>query len=469
MKRFVLGFFLLNLLDVPAVRASDNQDEVQFHYLYKKYAAEPTSEETWQSLMGQMQQKNYSIQKGDTLWEISKLFFGDPSFWPKIWSLNRDIIFNPHDIRPQDQVLFDLGSAERPPSVRVIREGAEGSGAKGSLSENNNQTDEGSTSESGEGAAQAAADSEKSKETELKDVGSVTTKDSEPEVVELKSPIEEFMLKTSPRPQFKELPWEELPPLPKAKFERPVRDLPNSLPHWQGKLNTEERIIFDITSPLRPENKNQNTLTCFAVDSEKEKLGRVQEIENGMHAAHEQQFVHLNLERAQIGQRFMIIKKYESIKKGGWLYEVEGEVQVLENIADNSLYRGIITKAHSIISIDAELVPIEDTVYEERPITQLNSNIRGVVITGSCYNRRTLFGPGEVVFIRAEGQVPGVGTQVTLYRSEWVRQNSKAKYKNPRLIGAAQVIKTSGDLVTAVVVAAREEILAGDRTDSLGL
>ena len=58
----------------------------------------------------------YVIQEGDTLWDISSRFLGDPYEWPELWSFN-EYITNPHWIYPGNRIYFNLGDALNPPSV----------------------------------------------------------------------------------------------------------------------------------------------------------------------------------------------------------------------------------------------------------------------------------------------------------------------------------------------------------------
>ncbi len=45
----------------------------------------------------------YTVREGDTLWDITEQFYGDPYRWPQVWSYNPDIT-NPHWIYPGAEV-----------------------------------------------------------------------------------------------------------------------------------------------------------------------------------------------------------------------------------------------------------------------------------------------------------------------------------------------------------------------------
>jgi hypothetical protein len=46
----------------------------------------------------------YTVQKGDTLWDLSRRFADSPWVWPELWSENADAIANPHLIYPGQKI-----------------------------------------------------------------------------------------------------------------------------------------------------------------------------------------------------------------------------------------------------------------------------------------------------------------------------------------------------------------------------
>ena len=64
----------------------------------------------------------YEVHRGDTLWDISGHFFGDPYAWPRVWSFNPEIT-NPHWIYPQQSVRLrgeGQGAVIVPSSTRSV-------------------------------------------------------------------------------------------------------------------------------------------------------------------------------------------------------------------------------------------------------------------------------------------------------------------------------------------------------------
>src|SRR5438105_15857449 len=64
--------------------------------------------------------EEYTIQKGDTLWDLSQKFLSNPWYWPRIWSLNPSIE-NPHWIYPGNKlrIVPGEGGAQAPAQVEA--------------------------------------------------------------------------------------------------------------------------------------------------------------------------------------------------------------------------------------------------------------------------------------------------------------------------------------------------------------
>jgi len=56
------------------------------------------------------------VHRGDTLWDITGYYYGNPWDWPRVWSVNPDIA-NPHWIYPNERVRLNAsGNAQAEPS-----------------------------------------------------------------------------------------------------------------------------------------------------------------------------------------------------------------------------------------------------------------------------------------------------------------------------------------------------------------
>src|SRR5207253_2179948 len=62
--------------------------------------------------------EEYTILKGDTLWDLSQKFLNNPWYWPKIWSLNPGIE-NPHWIYPGNPLKIRTGEGGKASVAQV--------------------------------------------------------------------------------------------------------------------------------------------------------------------------------------------------------------------------------------------------------------------------------------------------------------------------------------------------------------
>ncbi|MBI2604847.1 MAG: LysM peptidoglycan-binding domain-containing protein [Deltaproteobacteria bacterium] len=86
----------------------------------------PIADSQWNEIAGPHASETYDVQKGDTLWDVSKRLFGNGRYWPKVWSLNNaGGITNPHVLTPGEKLVFRPGSSEAPPSVTTAEEAPE--------------------------------------------------------------------------------------------------------------------------------------------------------------------------------------------------------------------------------------------------------------------------------------------------------------------------------------------------------
>ena len=123
-KAMLLFVPLFSFSQNLGVAPFDPEYENYMHSIYNTYHSQQLSREKWDSLTLNRDVHTYSVQKGDNLWDISSMLFGDPNYWPKLWSINANIT-NPHQITPKHQISVLMGSAAQAP-LAVIQEGAGG-------------------------------------------------------------------------------------------------------------------------------------------------------------------------------------------------------------------------------------------------------------------------------------------------------------------------------------------------------
>lgn len=104
----------------------DKMLEERLHKIYSDHYSRPVLDSDWFKIVDAIQEQSYSVKRGDTLWGVSKIYFGDGFYWSKLWSVNESIT-NPHVINVGDGLKFRSGSFVSAPSLAVDRvDGEEG-------------------------------------------------------------------------------------------------------------------------------------------------------------------------------------------------------------------------------------------------------------------------------------------------------------------------------------------------------
>jgi hypothetical protein len=68
--------------------------------------------------------ENYRLQKGETLWTLSEMLYGDGHYWPRVWAQNPNVT-NPHLVRQGHMLQFLLGSEDQTPAFRFSEDGGD--------------------------------------------------------------------------------------------------------------------------------------------------------------------------------------------------------------------------------------------------------------------------------------------------------------------------------------------------------
>lgn len=382
--------------------------EEQIDQAYRNYWSKPV--ENWDAIAQSRYKEVYSIVKGDTLSELSLLFFGTENYWPKIWSLN-SYIKNPHLIYVGNEVLFFTGSAitGKPPTV----------------------------------------------EFEIDPVDAMEQKT-------MAYSIDDREVKIPPVPAYKpvmrNLPGSFPPWVPKS-------------PAGKDGIVAINRSKAPIDSAEMRYTLNSFVASGASVDRRGYVRGfrNVQAVTNSTFNT-----IYVSSRRQgslKIGETYSVIEDKGGVQTrngkpflGVSLYEYVGEVKIVRNIR-NRLFEAFVTHATNLIPENAILIPGRipqyNLEYDPEEIKPANAQLlRGNQVFG-----HNIYGIGQVVYLtsgRNQGMTEGMV----------VRVNEDRYYRNPEAtvvsvlnpVGVIKIVNTLPNFSTGIVVSLADFIVPGDKT-----
>lgn len=431
--------------------------------IYSQHGA-PVSDEKWSELIGSRAAESYSVQAGDTLWDLSQTLFADGFYWSRLWAENPEIQ-NPHKIAKGQAIRFIGGTEATPPEIRVVKDEPD------QLTEQSNAAFEREdvVPVVQETPSQDLKDIDISvtgsaKKLEVKAVineapvyqedmeGKITQSDIEAGVV-----IEQGEL--IPRPR--------IPP-PDENKRSVLRNIPSSFKERRPRA-PNKTVTIQRRNSAAEKNPAAVVPGYIAFENEPEPMGEVVEIEAGESVASIGQIVLIEAnEPMEVGAKvYSAVSRYKVVSpengRVGYAYEVGGIIKLTE-LADEKkqIYRGQVIYAVNPVRLGADILlgqppRVAASTKGRRTVGEL------IVSGGEEAEDRKFFGDGAVVFLDVNKTDVRVGDVLAVQ----ARRSERKKTLLPELftpVGVLKVFHVSGTVASAFIVVSTEEVRVGDRT-----
>lgn len=327
---------------------SDDPDlelEKKFHNIYQRYNKNPTPNDAWAAASSKQTARLYEVQKGDTLWSISQVLFGDPNFWPKLWAINKQGILNPHFINPKMKIYFYQGDENNSPTLSIGQQAPLKPGSAGiaELGLKGDDDDEGS------GAAR---------------------------VNELQ-PVNEA-LRVARRPV------------------QPVPTLPDSLPVGRNLRFHGAKLGGGIRIDLAQPKPNVITFKNNVIVSDSVIKGDIElKPESGYRSACSagRAFGNMTLNNGPLEGEYEIFEHLDGFES------IAGHKEVYRQIGTAEAYKGNLLKVIECVGVNSEFLVMKKGRIKEFATTQVTEEPQARIVGGPDYGNRNFFGLLQFAFV----------------------------------------------------------------------
>lgn len=419
----------------PVLMGVDDPDTELEDRLFKIFSElkGPISEDSWKRVLGKRRKETYKIQRGDTLWDISRTLFGDPFYWPKVWAVNEDIT-NPHFVQPGLALNFYQGTISDEPIIDIKTE---------------------STTPVSAPLAK----------------GMPVGEDEGEKLEFLPGDDSDFLPSTGLRAETAD---QVVIPPPRIKSTPKLKSIPPSLPVWDAAMAAipaEGKVAFSGALPSAPQS-TVVPLAAYLAEDFPDDIGEVLEFKDEGLVGANYQFVYVEVDDGRVGETLMVISRVEKPRKfykilSGVPISIDGEVKLVEKL-DDGYFKAAIVATTNTIRTGARLL------RQKLPMVELSVigpvlNVEGQIGGGNLEGLTEYFSPGNFVFLDV-GSSQGVKVGGLMYAlaNEELRNRKTIDDVNKRDVGLMKIVHVTENSSTAVIVQSNDVIMAGDYTGTPG-
>ncbi len=414
-------------------RSSSENFEEKMYNIYKSSYSHEVADDFWSQYVNSAGTRSYQVVKGDNLWSLSEVFFGDGHYWSKIWSYNEKLT-NPHLILVGQKILFFTGSIEEPPHLSIKnQEGSQPSDEGKDLSNGDNQS-------GGEKVSDEKQSPDGKQESMPKDQIATT---SMPQV-------------SLPPPQKGIVPVQPIPPA--FKDTRPKRINDDEI-KVKMDMHTSDHMLSILVEAF---------LYDKGAGDYPKKIGRVLESEESKVLLSINEFIYIeSKEDLNIGEELTVMDENYVIKglflSFGSVISYLGRIKITHPLGDHR-YRAEVIQSHNEIKsgawISRENIPSFSNDYKGQ-----YSNQEVEVVGGGTSEEINIFSQNDTIFLNG-GSQQGLrkGDILGIYSKRSKRYKNTSVKISPIPIAHIKIFNTSETVASAFVLNSSEAILVGDKT-----